>query len=65
MTTAKTTPTENYSEAGAEQAKGKAKVDHASSGGETVEGKQLKAEGVADAQQEPNIAINDVTNISE
>ena len=61
MTTAKTTPTENYAEAGAEQAQGKAKTDK----GETVEGKQLKAEGVADAQQEPNIAMNDVTNISE
>ena len=61
MTTAKTTPTDNYAEAGAEQAKGKAKMDK----GETVEGKQLKAEGVADAQQEPNIAMNDVTDISE
>ena len=61
MTTAKTTPTENYAEAGAEQAQGKADMDK----GETVEGKQLKAEGVADAQHAPSIAMNDVTNISE
>ena len=53
-------PTQNYKTAGKNQAQGAAKVES----GNTVEGKQQKAEGVATAQKAPNIDINDVTNIS-
>ena len=62
MTTAKTTPTEEYFDAGHDQAQGKAKIER---GEETVEGKVQKAEGVATAQKEPNIDMNDVKNVSD
>ena len=66
MTTAKTTPTEEYFEAGRDQAQGDAKVDMADKHGErSVEGDIQKARGVAKAQIEPNIDMNDVTNIAE
>ena len=66
MTTAKTTPTEEYFDAGHDQAQGKATIDHAEARGEqSVEGKVQKAEGVATAQKEPNLAMNDVMNVAE
>ena len=61
MTTAKTEPTQNYSEAGREQAQGQARME----AGDTVAGKQMKAEGVADAQHAPSIDMNDVSNVSD
>ena len=61
---ADTTPTEEYQQAGAQQAQGAAKIEDAKARGErSVEGEIEKARGVAKAQIEPNIDINDVTNI--
>lgn len=69
MTTAKTTPTEEYQEAGRDQAQGQAKMDTAkgtveSGDAQAVEGAIQKAEGVAAAQKAPNIDYNDVKNTS-